>query len=1156
MSKHIRNILCAALVVLLLATVFVGCDKADNTTQTLAVELFSMSGKPIEGVTVTVSKNSAEVASGKTGADGKFRFDAAVDVYDVLISGLPASYVLTNEGKFTFDATKGDKTLQLAFFNNESYNFTIKSQGGARLEGVKVALTKDGSPVADGVTNKDGIVAFDLETADYAYEISELPNGYYFVSPENAFGNTGTEKRFALAFPSQVTAEPRTDRTYRKGDIFFDFTMKDVVTGTNYTLSQILAEKKMVLINFWNTSCSPCVGEMPGLNIAYKQYKSDVEVLAISSILGSWDSEAAVRNFASNFTGSNALEFPFFADGPYEELGQIQFVQYISLNALPTNVVIDRYGMIAEIESGASGTDVFERMFKKYSADDYVQETFGGTDGDVGDETPKERLKPDVQQADSSVIEAAINGEGFDGEWYPEQGEDAEYSWPWEIAEVSDGGTNVKVLRPTNRFKDYSFATIRTKFTVSPEDIANGGRVALVFDLKYSTELWGDFFYVFINSELVYSFTGTDYWTEWQRCYALVADEPGEYDLALLYDKDDLNGGGEDTVYIKNVRLITKEQVNAESQTLDMPRAAARDWNASAKRFDRYAPAVLAEDGYYHYQTEDGPYILANLFALMPYQRMRGEDRNISEAATAGIGIFKPAVGEDISAKSRAITPYLQAANNSELSGLTVVDKTLHDLLNEYAKDAHAECDDNAWLEFCTWFEHYGSDPSDKGISTFDRNPVRGLMPVTAIPMKDVHQGMFADLTQIENQYKNQVVIDRVIMPRGIIYKLTPEVSGAYRFRSQSSEFSDTTAWLRDGSMDVNKVIAEFGEEREDPDASYNFIMTWYLEEGKTYYLSVSLADVGGTGEFTFTTEYLGKQFYSWQAVSRALVTFEESENGEMGTLKNYYNAYPVLADDGFYYDAQREADGAPKKDAQGNLIPDKNDPIYVDFLHGTRFMEQSIESIANMAETNDILKRLKEEIFPNVFPNLPANVDSATNLTRLNGGALLEETWQRLAAAITASYGETVGFDDATYAALKGCNRVLDVIRLLQNNYFNAFDFSGWQGMYVEHYDIDGNPVGQPIPMWEYLGVSGDADLKDYTRDVKNYLATAKAKTQADHSDALYGGEGFDAGCLKLSDELCTILKLFAQRFGWLGLQTDWMRLCYHYEYIGPYQG
>ncbi len=1155
MKKRVNIILCVALVVLLVAAVFVGCDK--NKGLSLSVELTSMSGAPIEGVTVTAYRDGKQVASGKTGADGKFNFKGERAKYEVQLSDMPSNFTLTNDGKFTFDAKEGNTSLKLNFVDGNDLNFTVKSVGGARLEGVKVTLKKDGQQVGEpAATNANGIAAFNVPNADYAYEVSNLPYGYYFADSADATGQTGSEKKITLSYPSKVTEEPRKDRTYREGDIFFDFTIKDAVTGTNYTLSQILADKKMVLINFWNTSCNPCISEMPSLNIAYKEYKDDVEVLAISSILGSWDSEAAVRSFAARYTGDNALAFPLFADGPYEELGQVQFAQYLALGGLPTNVVIDRYGMIAKIEVGASGTNVFEAMFQKYSAKDYVQETFGAGESG-GDEKPEiERLKPDVQQADSSVIKAAINGDSFGGEWYPEQGDDAEYSWPWEVAEVKDGASNVKVLRPTNHYKDYSFATIKTKVTISEDDVKNGGKVALAFDLKYSTEDWGDYFYVFINSELVYSFTGTEHWGEWQRCYALVADEPGEYELALLYNKDELNSGGEDIVYVKNVRMLSKAEVNADSPTLDMPRDAAKNWNGTSKKFDSYAPYVLAPDGYYHYQDQDGPYILANLFALMPYQRMRGEQRNVSEAATAGIGIFKPQVGEEISANARAITPYLQAANNSELSGLTVVDKTLHDLLNAYAKDAHGECDDNAWLEFCTWFEHYGSDPSDKGISTFDRNPVRGLMAATAIPMKEVHQGRFADTSDIDEKYKNNVVIDRVIMPRGIIFKLTPDKSGAYRFRSQSSEFSDTTAWLRAEGMDVDHILTEFGEEREDPDASWNFVMTWYLEKNKTYYLSVSLADVGGTGEFTFTTEYLGEKFYSWQAVSRALVTFEEGENGEMGELKNYNNAYPVLAEDGYYYDAVRNEDGTPKLDAQGNMAPDKSDPIYVDFLHGTRFMEQSIDRIIAMAETNEILARLKNDIFPQVFANVPSNVGASTLLAVINGGATLtDEVWARLAAQISVSYGDTVSFDDMTFAALRGCSTVYDIINLLQTYYFNAFNFSGWKGISVQHYDVEGDLINEE-PMWQYLGMESESDLKDYTKDIKDYLKQAKAKTQAEHSEEEYGGVGFDAGCLKLDKNLCKILQLFAQRFGWTGLHTDWMRLCYHYEYIGPYAG
>lgn len=1033
------------------------------------------------------------------------------------------------------------------------FTVEIRSVGGAPLGGVKVALSSNGTEVASAVTDDKGVASFySLSEGNYDYEISDLPNGYYFADPADATGHTDAKKSIALAFPSQVTSAPRTDRLYKEGDIFFDFEICDVMSGKPYKLSELLAEKKAVLINFWNTSCGPCVSEMPGLNSAFKQYSDKVQVLAVSSMLFDWDTVEGVRSFANGFADENALTFPLFADG----VNEVHFARYLSLTSLPTNVVIDRYGMVAYIKRGAEGSDVFMKLFEKYSADDYAQAPVTG--GDVtggGEEDPElERIEPTVKPQDSAVIGAAINADGFDGRWYPEtETEDAKYSWPWIVDEISDGGQSVKVLKPSNHYVDYSFATIKTKVTVSQSDIDENGKVALAFDLKYSTELWGDYFYVLVNNEEVYSFTGTEHWSSWQTCYAFVAEEPGEYELALLYNKDDLNGGGEDVVYVKNVRMLSKSQINAEAQTLDMPRDAVANWNATSKRFGKYAPAVLGEDGYYHYDNQSGPYILANLYGMTPFHTARGYERNISEATVQGV--FKDAEGNDMAA---TVTEYLMAANNSQLAGLTVVTPALKDMLNKFAGALYPECGEDAWLEFCIWFEHFGYDATDKGISTPERNPVRGLMKSAAIPMAPAHQGMFADLSNIENQYKNHVVIDRIIMPRGVIYSFVPDKSGAYRFRSQSSRGSDATAWLRDADMGINAVLTEFGEEREDPDADYNFIITWYLEQDRTYYLSVSLADVGGTGEFDFTTEYLGEYFYSWQAVSRSDVTFEDGEGGELGALKNYNNAYPVLASDGYYYDALRNEDGTPKTNAQGELMPDMNDPIYVDFLHGSRFMEQTLKSVIEMGDATNISERLCTKILPSVFADYSGAITITTTLAKLNGSTLTDDVWQRLAAAITASYGEVVGFEGEAYDALCACTTVRHIVNLLKDNFLNAFDFSGYVDMVIAHYDVDGNVIvdeqGNPIltPMYEYLGVE-ESELKNYTSEMKRYLNEAESKTVAEHGGAEYGG-GFDEGSLKLSEGLCVCLKLFAQRYGWTGLHTDWTRLCYHYEYIGPY--
>lgn len=66
---------------------------------------------------------------------------------------------------------------------------------------------------------------------------------------------------------------------------------------------------KVVLVNFWATTCATCVKEMPGLANAYNTYKTkDFEMIAVAM---DYDPPAQVLNFATH----KMLPFPVMHDG-------------------------------------------------------------------------------------------------------------------------------------------------------------------------------------------------------------------------------------------------------------------------------------------------------------------------------------------------------------------------------------------------------------------------------------------------------------------------------------------------------------------------------------------------------------------------------------------------------------------------------------------------------------------------------------------------------------------------------------------------------------------------------------------------------------------------------------------------------------------------
>ena len=99
---------------------------------------------------------------------------------------------------------------------------------------------------------------------------------------------------------------------------------------------------KVVLVNFWATSCTVCVKEMPALMATYRQFQSrGFETLAVAM---RYDPPAYVVNYAQ----SRELPFPVAIDNTGEIARRFGDVQLT-----PTTFVINRRGEIVKRYVGA-----------------------------------------------------------------------------------------------------------------------------------------------------------------------------------------------------------------------------------------------------------------------------------------------------------------------------------------------------------------------------------------------------------------------------------------------------------------------------------------------------------------------------------------------------------------------------------------------------------------------------------------------------------------------------------------------------------------------------------------------------------------------------------------------------------------------------------
>lgn len=109
-----------------------------------------------------------------------------------------------------------------------------------------------------------------------------------------------------------------------------DFTLQDL-DGQSVSLSDF--EGKPVLINFWNSGCSPCRREMPFLQEIYDEIP-DSELVMLTINIG--ESSATVKKFL----GDNNLSLPVLLDT------NAAVAQRYSMPGIPTTFFVDRDGIL------------------------------------------------------------------------------------------------------------------------------------------------------------------------------------------------------------------------------------------------------------------------------------------------------------------------------------------------------------------------------------------------------------------------------------------------------------------------------------------------------------------------------------------------------------------------------------------------------------------------------------------------------------------------------------------------------------------------------------------------------------------------------------------------------------------------------------------
>ena len=652
-------------------------------------------------------------------------------------------------------------------------------------------------------------------------------------------------------------------------------------TGEVFTLSEALKEKDAVVINFWYTTCSWCITEFPYMQTVYEKYSDDIAIIAIDPF--SEDTMSAIRNFKEDM----GLTF---------DMGQDLYglSTAFDVQGYPTSVIVDRYGMISLIEAGALTTErAFELVFDHFVGDDYEQKLIYSADQLIPKEKPVDKMPP------SDEIAEFFEKEDLGDVVYRNDEED-EYSWPFLTGMLGEGEDAIKCIYTSNSKKESSYAQMIFDIELEAGEV-------LAFDYFASTELGADILYVIVNEKDIYSISGNS--VDWQTCYAFVAEETDTYEVALIYMKDSSDDDEVDCVFLKDLRVVTEDQIDSPTYIYRFAATNPDKYND----YQDFAEIFMGSDGYYHVGSATGPILLAD---LMGYTRFSAEDY-----------VYNMCLGKPY---EYDLTRYCSYASNSAIYGLSPVTEELKELLINISRDFGSGLE-NEWLEICCYYDAYGTE----GKQLVD--PIKGLSLFSAFDVILSQNG--------DTDFPNSIVYDRVIMPRGLLYKFSPEQSGTYLITSSAKDpanpgqFLDTNAWIftEDGFEQRQEWYTYSNVDRNNDVDYSNCYMMVYFEAGKDYYIDIAYYDVYQEGTINFRVERLGGEgYYRFTLASPGYFTTHAEQQGGMGDWLIHGGIDVVLGEDGIW--REKRTDGR-----EGSIL-------YADFTKTTPiFTNHSLERMIEL---------------------------------------------------------------------------------------------------------------------------------------------------------------------------------------------------------------
>ena len=141
------------------------------------------------------------------------------------------------------------------------------------------------------------------------------------------------------------------------GQAIPDFTVS-LTDGTSATLSELLREKDLVVLNVFASWCGPCEREFPEMETVYQANSDRMVILSVSG-----DPDDTME-MISDYKANHSLTFPMGLAG--------DALDFLTITGFPTSIFIDRSGNVGFIKVGAfaSGED-FEGKVNTFLSANY-----------------------------------------------------------------------------------------------------------------------------------------------------------------------------------------------------------------------------------------------------------------------------------------------------------------------------------------------------------------------------------------------------------------------------------------------------------------------------------------------------------------------------------------------------------------------------------------------------------------------------------------------------------------------------------------------------------------------------------------------------------------------------------------------------------------